>query len=42
MSSDVEHFYVQRSEPLGPLLPTHVQWEHDEEEYVAAGTRGSC
>jgi hypothetical protein len=37
MSSDVEHFYVRRSEPLGPLLPNDVRWEHDEEEHVAGG-----
>lgn len=36
MSSDVEHFYVRRSEPLGPLLPKHVHWEHDDEEHIAA------
>ena len=37
MSSDVEHFYVRHSEPLGPLLPKHVQWEHDDDEHVAGG-----
>ena len=35
MSSDIEHFYVQRSEPLGPLLPADVPWEHDGEEHIA-------
>ena len=35
MSSDVEHFYVRRSEALGPLLSKHVRWEHDDEEHVA-------
>ncbi len=34
MSSDIDDFYVQRSKPLGPLLPSHVEWEHDDHEHV--------
>jgi hypothetical protein len=34
MSSDIDDFYVQRSEPLGPLLPTHVEWDHYDDEHV--------
>lgn len=34
MSSDIEHFYVQRNEP-SVLLPGHVEWEDDGDEYIA-------
>jgi hypothetical protein len=37
MSSDVEHFYVQRTEPLGPLLPGPVEWVEQDGEYAADG-----
>jgi hypothetical protein len=37
MSIDIEDFYVQRSEPLAPLLPPDVEWEHDGEEVIAEG-----
>jgi hypothetical protein len=37
MSSDVEHFYARRSEPVGPLLPKEVQWEQEDGEHVAGG-----
>jgi hypothetical protein len=37
MSSDIEHFYVQRSEPLVPLLPDGAAWEQIGEEISTEG-----
>ena len=37
MSSDIEHFYVERGDPLLPLLPDGGGWLHDGEEHVAEG-----
>jgi hypothetical protein len=41
MSSDIEDFYVQRSEPVRPLLPRDVDWEQEDGEYVEYVTIGS-
>jgi len=37
MSSDIEHFYVERGAPLSELLPDGAGWSHDGEEHVAEG-----
>jgi len=40
MSSDIEHFYVERGDPLLPLLPDGGGWEHDGEEQKEGEAHG--